>query len=135
MFDPSLREVTVTSSGIRFEMETLKIGPDKLLMAVNKKILCEKNPGCAKMFPGRWKESLRNIATFPEDNVRAFENLVACIYLSLQTTMASHPLQSNFTSWLKEFVFRTPQSNSGCYSQVHERRKLAFHLTRRHSYL
>ena len=61
-------------------MVTLKIGPDEVLMAVNKKILCEKNPYCEEMFPGRWKESQRNIATFPEDNVRAFENLVACIY-------------------------------------------------------
>lgn len=80
MFDPSLREVTVISSGIRSEMVTLKIGSDEVLMAVNKKILCEKNPGCERMFPGRWKESQRNTATFPEDNVRAFENLVACIY-------------------------------------------------------
>jgi hypothetical protein len=61
-------------------MVTLKVGEEEKAFAVHKKLLCEKIPYFEKMFCGPWVEASKNLATFPDDKVEAFDVLVGWLY-------------------------------------------------------
>ncbi|KAL3419293.1 hypothetical protein PVAG01_09515 [Phlyctema vagabunda] len=58
----------------------LYIGPEQKLMRVHKDILCEKVPYFEKAFEGGLGEAWKSKATFPEDDVSAFECLLHWVY-------------------------------------------------------
>ena len=55
-------------------------GHDKKHIRVHKGLLCSKIPYFEKMLAGGFKEATENSASFPDDDVDAFENLMQWVY-------------------------------------------------------
>lgn len=58
----------------------LYVGPDNVHFAVHKDLLCNRVPYFHSMFHSRFQEGLSNKATFPEDDVDAFDVLLGWVY-------------------------------------------------------
>ncbi|KAB8293271.1 hypothetical protein EYC80_007602 [Monilinia laxa] len=58
------------------EVVELCVGLGKKVIRVNKRLLCKKIPYFSKMFQGSFQEATSNSASFPEDEVEAFDDLV-----------------------------------------------------------
>ncbi|RAL62006.1 hypothetical protein DID88_002495 [Monilinia fructigena] len=58
------------------EVVELHVGLEKKVIRVNKKLLCKKIPYFSKMFQGSFQEAISNAASFPEDEVEAFNDLI-----------------------------------------------------------